>query len=277
MKAPRGTAKSGSPAAERAEAANEVEAEAGFEAWLKSTTERLDPFMSWLGILFALLVGYGLAGAATPRAERTLEWLGWLIWAVFALDFAVKLYLAPRRVRFLRRHWLQVLMLAIPTLRVLRFARLLRIGRALPAARVVSSSYRAAGTARRLLRSRLAYLAGISSVGVIAIAELAFYFERQRPKPVFGSFGDAIMWSLGVVVGNQGDPVPHSRAAQLTMDFGFGFGLAIVASLAGAVGAFLVDDRRERAAAESAAETWRRDEGGRGGEAIETRTPMPPH
>ena len=227
-----------------------MDAEAAFDEWLESMSERIDPLMTWLGVLFALLVGYSLAGAAPPHAQRTLELVGWVIWAIFALDFAVKLYVAPRRLRFLRRHWLQVLMLAIPTLRALRFIRLLRVGRALPAARVVSSSYRAAGTARKILRSRLSYLGAISTLGVVAVAELAFYFERQGNNGVFGSFAEALLWSLGVVIGNQGDPVPRTAAAQLAMDAGFAFGLVIVASLAASIGAFLVDDRRERAAAE---------------------------
>jgi len=33
---------------------------------------------------------------------------------------------------------------------------------------------------------------------------------------------------------------------------GFAFGLVVVAALAGAIGAFLIDDRRERAQAEDA-------------------------
>ncbi len=88
------------------------------------------------------------------------------------LEFVANLWLAPRRLRFLRRHWLQAAAVVLPTLRLFRFLRLLRLGRALPAARVVG---------------------------------------------------------------------------RITMLTGFLFGLVVVAFLAGTVGAFLVEERRERA------------------------------
>lgn len=218
-----------------------------FELWLERVTERADPFMAWLGVVFALLVGFELAVDVSPRTTRALESTGWVIWAIFLLEFLAKLWLAPRRLRFLRRHWLQAAALLVPTLRVFRFLRLLRLGRALPAARVVSSSYRSVGTARRLFRSRLGYLGATAVVVSIAVAELAFLFEHDRRDSAFASFGDALLWSFSTVLALQADPVPVSVGARIVMLAGFLFGLVVVASLAGAVGAFLVDDRRERA------------------------------
>ncbi len=229
--------------------ARPARSEGEFEFWLEDVTERLDPFMSWLGVVFALVVGYELAVELSPRAGLVATAVGWALWTIFLLEFVAKLWLAPSRTRFVRRHWFQAVMLLIPTLRVLRFLRLLRLGRALPAARVLSSSYRTAGTARKLLRSRLGYLFAISVVVVIALAELAYLFERESSE-TFRSFGDALVWSASVVLALQGDPVPATVAGRVTMLLGFGFGLVIVASLAGTVGAFLVDERRERATAE---------------------------
>jgi hypothetical protein len=48
----------------------------------------------------------------------------------------------------------------------------------------------------------------------------------------------------------QGDPIPASTAGKLVMDIGFAVGAMVIAALAGTVGAFLVDNRAERAAAE---------------------------
>lgn len=224
--------------------------EEDFELWLERFTERADPFMAWLGVVFALLVGFELAVELRPAAARALEAAGWVIWAVFLLEFLVKVWLAPRRVLFLQRHWLQVLALLVPALRVFSFLRLLRLGRALPAARVLSSSYRSAGTARRLVRSRLGYIGALSTVAAVAVAELAYLFERDAPGETFETFGDAILWSLSVVLAGQGDPVPSSVGGRLVMIAGFAFGVVVVAALAGAIGAFLVDDRRERAEGE---------------------------
>jgi voltage-gated potassium channel len=224
--------------------------ERSFEDWLTRALERGDPLMAWLGVLFALLVGYELAVELTPAGARVLTIAGWVIWGVFLAEFLAHLYVAPRRLRYLRRHWFQLLALVVPTLRFLRFLRLLRLGRALPAARVVSSSYRVAGTARRLLRSRLLYMTSVSAVVVIALAELAYLFERDAEQATFASFGDAVLWAVAVIVAQQGDPVPESAVAHVAMLVGFAWGVAVFATVAGSLGAFFVDERRERAEAE---------------------------
>lgn len=221
--------------------------ERDFDAWVRAVTERADPFMAWLGILFALLVGYDIAVDLTPGAARALEIAGWAIWSVFALEYGTKIWLAPRRARYIRRHWWQPILLAVPFLRFLSFLRLARIGRALPASRVISSSYRAAGTARYLFRSRLGYLGAISTVSTIAIAELAYLFERGVQGSAFDSFGDALLWSAAVVTGLQADPAPESTGARIVMIGGFMIGLVVIASLAAVIGSFLIDERRERA------------------------------
>ena len=227
--------------------------EGEFERWLAWVTERADPTMAWLGVVFALLVGFELTVELSPRAAAALRFAGWAIWAVFLTEFLAKLWLAPRRLRFVRRHWIQVLMLAVPALRILRFVRLLRLGRALPAARVVSSSYRSAGTAKRLFRSRLGYLGAVGVVVSVALAQIAFVLERGTDG-VFDSFGDALLWSFAVVLALQGDPVPTSAGGRVAMLLGFAFGLVVIASLAGTVGAYLVEERRERAVTEEQGE-----------------------
>ena len=75
---------------------------------------------------------------------------------------------------------------------------------------MLASSYRTAGTARRLLRSRLGYLGGLATVLTIALAELVYLFEH-RPGGTVGSFTDPLIWSASVVIGIQADPIPASR------------------------------------------------------------------
>lgn len=225
--------------------------ETQFDDWAAAATERADPFMAWLGLLFALLVGYEIAVDLSGGAATAVEVTSWVIWAIFATEFFTKLWLAPRRLVYLKSHWWQPLFLLLPFLRVLSFLRLARAGRALPASRVLSSSYRVIGTARYLLRSRLAFLAGLSVLAVIALAELAYVFERDVANSIFDGFGSALLWSMAAVLALQGDPVPVSVGGQIAMIVAFLVGLVLVASLAGVIGSFLVDARRERASTES--------------------------
>lgn len=223
--------------------------ETRFDDWAAAATERADPFMAWLGALFALLVGFDIAVQLDGTAATALEVFGIAIWAIFAVEFAIKLWLAPRRALYLRQHWWQPLFLLLPFLRVFSFLRLARLGRALPASRVISSSYRAVGTAKFLLRSRLGFLGALSTLSAIAIAQLTYVFEQDAEGSVFPSFGDAVLWAVSVVVALQADPVPSSVGGRIVMLAGFVIGLILITSLAGVIGSFLVDERRERAEA----------------------------
>jgi voltage-gated potassium channel len=224
--------------------------EGEFDDWVAAAMERLDPFMAWLGVIFALVVGYQIAVPLGSAASEAFDLVSWVIWAIFLIELVVDVWLAPNRLHFLRRHWWQVVLVLLPTLRILRFFRLVRLGRAFPAAKVVSSSYRASGTARYMLRSRLAYVGGLGLIIAIAVAEAAYVFERGVHGGAFGSFGDAILWALSAVIALQGDPVPVSVGGRIVMILAFVAGLVLITSLAGTIGAFLIDDRRERADAD---------------------------
>lgn len=204
--------------------------------------------MAWLGIVFALLIGYEIAVDLSPEAARALRTIGWAIWALFFLEFAAKLWVAPSKQRFIRRHVLQVLGLLVPFLRFLRLLRLFRLGRALPAGRVMAASYRTVGSSRRLFQSRLGYLGAVSTIAVIALAELAYIFERDAAGGIFGSFGDALIWAAAVVLALSAEPRPVTTGAELVMLGGFVFGLVVIASLAGMLGAFFLETHRERSA-----------------------------
>jgi voltage-gated potassium channel len=51
--------------------------------------------------------------------------LSWITWGIFAVDTIVRLSLADERVRYLVRHWYEVLVLALPLLRPLWLLRLI--------------------------------------------------------------------------------------------------------------------------------------------------------
>jgi voltage-gated potassium channel len=53
------------------------------------------------------------------------RWLSWITWAIFVIDFVVRLALADQRLRYLIRHWYDVLVFALPLLRPLRLLRLI--------------------------------------------------------------------------------------------------------------------------------------------------------
>ena len=74
-----------------------------------------------------------LAAYAVPVLDPDLsawlfnlcQWLSWITWAVFVLDFVVRLALADERLRYLVRHWYDILVIVLPLLRPLRLLRLI--------------------------------------------------------------------------------------------------------------------------------------------------------
>ncbi len=89
------------------------------EGWLE--TPMLVLAFAWLVLLVVELI----------RGESLLfDILGTTIWVVFIVDFAVKFFLAPDKVEYLKGNWLTAISLPIPALRIFRMFRLLRLVRA---------------------------------------------------------------------------------------------------------------------------------------------------
>lgn len=191
--------------------------------------------MAWLGVVFALLAIAALVLPAKDASTGPLAWITWAIWALFALDFVAKFWLAPHKLHFLRTHWLSLLGLITPTLRVLSFVRLLRLGRALPAIRAVGGIKRARG----LLQGRVAYLGGLTSLAILLFAELAYGFERG-PHSTLPTFGSALVWATASVIGQSPTVTPASPGGQIVMLACLALGVVNISTLAGVIGAYLL-------------------------------------
>ncbi|MFC1860661.1 hypothetical protein ACFLYL_00045 [Chloroflexota bacterium] len=85
------------------------------------------PLLILAFIMIPLLVGPPLWNLA-PSEESIFITIDTLIWAIFAVDLGIKFIAAPKRMIYLRRHWLEVLVVIIPFLRPLRLIRILIFG-----------------------------------------------------------------------------------------------------------------------------------------------------
>lgn len=208
---------------------------------------RLDPVMAVLAVVWALFLGYELVA---PTDQRTvLATISNVIWVVFLVEFLLKLGISGHPLRFLRRRWPSVLFLALPALRALRLIRSLRALRVLPAARVLGSSYRAIGTASSLLTGRLGLLAALTGIAILSGGQLLFVLERGREAGVT-SLGDALWWAANVATSGTLVFEPVTLPGRLLSILLSAFAMIVFAALAASLGAFFVESRAERAAAE---------------------------
>jgi voltage-gated potassium channel len=211
---------------------------------------RLDIPMAVLAVVWAGLVAYELVAPARQRAELTL--VGNVIWIIFVVEFLLKLAVSGHPLRFLRRRWPSILFLALPVLRVLRVLRALRALRVLPAARVVGSSYRAIGTARSLLGSRIGFLLVTSAVVIFSGGQL-FYLVEGEPEQGAGQLGDALWWSANVAISGNLVASPTTVWGRLLAIVLSAYAVVVFASVAATIGAFFIESRAERATAEDEA------------------------
>jgi voltage-gated potassium channel len=209
---------------------------------------RLDIPMAVLAVVWFGVVAYDLV--APPELRPTLNRTGNVIWGLFVVEFVAKLAVSGKPLRFVRRRWPSVLFLVLPALRMFKILRAVRALRVLPAARVVGSSYRAVGTARGLLEGRVAFLLTTTVIVVFSGGQLLFLAERGREGGVT-SLGDALWWSANAsLAGNLVFP-PVTLLGRLLAVVLAAYAIVVFASVAGALGAFFVESRQERATLEA--------------------------
>jgi voltage-gated potassium channel len=177
----------------------------------------------------------------SPGVEDTFFALDWFIWAVFAADLGVRTYLSEARVQYLRRNWLDVIIVVVPMLRPLRalrafrVLRAVRIARLIPLIRLAIFSARAWTSLRHLLGIRPVVLAAL--VMVLACAALVALFESGVEGSSISGFDDALWWAVATIstvgYGDEAPTTPEGRAVGFLLIFtGIAFFSVLTANLA---------------------------------------------
>ena len=164
------------------------------ESWLEGPMVTLA--FVWLALLVVELV-WG--------SSRWFETLGLTIWIVFILHFALELTLAPRKLAYLRTHWLTALSLLVPALRAVRIVRGLRVLRLARAARglrllrVISSLNRGmSALGDSLSRRGFSYVMALTLLVTVAGAAGMYAFEAP-PAGGLSSYGEALWWTAMIM------------------------------------------------------------------------------
>jgi voltage-gated potassium channel len=190
--------------------------------------------------LALVYVGLGLEEEqANPLLKvATVELILNLITAIFVAEFVIRIYGAPSRWRYLRRHWIDILAV-LPSLRYLRLLglarlavllRLLRIVRLGLIARSLIDANQAAGRLSWIAKRNGIQTLLIGAFGLVWIgAGLTYEFEHGT-NPDFGNFGDAVWWAFTTMAtlghGNGPATVPGRVVASFLMVLGIAcFGL----------------------------------------------------
>jgi voltage-gated potassium channel len=188
-----------------------------------------------LAVAFVPLLVVPLFVDLPPAWERTFFALDWFIWAAFALEYLVRLYLAPAKGRFVRRNLIDLAVVVLPFLRPVRFLRALR------AAVMLARAQRAATIV--LTKHKLHYLLLFGLVLVVGAAAVVAQLERAAPGGNIGSFPEALWWAITTLTTvGYGDTVPVTAAGRAIAVILMLFGIELFGVLAASLAAYFVEE-----------------------------------
>lgn len=198
----------------------------------------------------AFLIAYAWQVLDVDPSSTVHLWLEialWAVWAVFAADYVVRLSLARRKARFVRRHLFDLLAVVLPMVRQLRALRLLTVLKVLN--RRIGAS----------LRGRVGiYVGGTTALMGMAAALAVLDAERRDPEANITTFGDALWWTATTITtvgyGDRYPVTPEGRMLAASLMIG---GIALLGVVTGVIASWFLE---KIAGVEASVEQATRDE-----------------
>jgi voltage-gated potassium channel len=174
----------------------------------------------------ALVLGHGLPATALDACLAAMV----AAWALFGVDYAVRWRLSGQRLRFVRTHWLDTLVLVLPLLRPLRVVK------------VYEAVQRRHGQPRLALYARVVFYAGLSVTLIGFAGALAVYqVEHTAPHATILTFGDSVWWACSTLATvGYGDVTPVTPLGRVIAVGLMGCGLALLGAVTGSFSSWLL-------------------------------------
>lgn len=208
----------------------------------------------WLALLIIEVV-WGLSAL--------LESVGYIIWAVFILDFALELWLAPRKLDYLKKNWLSGIALLAPALRVFRIVRLLRLtrvarmgsmARGMRLLRLLSSINRGMrALAATMNRRGFGYVFLLTLIVTFVSAAGMYAFENNNAEGRgLDSYGAALWWTAMIMTTMGSEYWPYTVEGRVLCFFLALYSFAIFGYFTATLATFFVGRDAENPGAELA-------------------------
>jgi len=222
---------------------------------MAGSQEALDRFerrtafpMMILALAIIPLLVLPLVFELTPSVESTFFALDWFIWAAFALEYGVRLYLAPRKRHFVTHNVIDLVFVLIPFLRPLRIVRSARSFRLLRAMRGTVILLRAVDAVQDVLKKhKLGYTLVIALVVVVGSGLLVTEFEQSNPDRNIQSIPDGLWWAVTTVTTvGYGDRFPITAIGRGIGTVVMILGIGLFGLLAATLASFFVEKDIEK-------------------------------
>lgn len=172
----------------------------------------------------------------TPSGIKEFcRWTNHVVWAIFAIDYLVMLYLAPKKKKFVTAHIFELILVALPFVRMLRPLRaVVFIGQA---------GFRS----RRQLLKNIWWVVSLASILMVIIMSAAILdVERTLPNSNIKTPADALWWAfVTITTVGYGDKFPVSNEGRFIATFLILFGVVMLATITGALAAWILEQNIE--------------------------------
>lgn len=169
---------------------------------LRKVEQKTETPLVVLGFIWLVLVVIDLLNRSTPF----LEILSVVIWIIFTVDFLIKLFLSPAKLKYLRDNVITIISLIIPAFRLFRIFRVLRLfrfTRGLRLFKIIGSINRGMNAlAATMGRRKFGYVLLLTLFVIFIGSAGMFAFEKDAGEG-FSSYGNAIWWT-GMIITSLG-------------------------------------------------------------------------
>ncbi len=191
----------------------------------------------WLPVLVVPLV-VQLHGSMA----ETFATIDYMVWALFALEYIIKLSLAPQRGHFIRTHLLDLLIVAVPFFRPLRMGRLVRLLRLVRVAVVVGEALRRGKSI--FTHNGFHFVVLAAATIVFACAGLVTFAERNARGTNIHNFGQGLWWAMETVTTvGYGDRYPSTSFGQGVAVLLMLVGIGLIGTLTATVASYFVQEK----------------------------------
>jgi voltage-gated potassium channel len=205
----------------------------------------VDGPMMVLALAMIPLIVVPLVYDLSPAANGAFLAVDYLVWAAFAVEYVIKLWLAPDRWRFFKTNIPDLIIVGVPMLRPLRILRSVRLLRLLRLARLATFAVEGIHEARSILRQRgLSWVLLIVAALNLVAAALVLTFERDTPNGNIHSYPDALWWAVTTITTvGYGDRFPSSPAGRGVVVVLMVAGIAMFGIVTASIAAYFVEQR----------------------------------
>ena len=201
-----------------------------------------------LSVLFVPILIVPFAVELDGPLMNTVDTLDWVIWAIFAQELMIRTYLSPSRIKFLRTHPFDILIVVLPLLRPLRLLRTVRALRMLRAIRLLATLGFIGNTFRRIASRKGVQLSLVFALLAFIVSAILLNEAERGNSSEIDSLGTALWWAVATITNvGAGDITPVTPFGKGIGVFLMISGVSVFTSLAGNVAAVLLEDTDETA------------------------------